>query len=94
MKNLSSNWVEWFDKKTNTIRKSIVIAPVATCDAPAQAEAQCLMYSNGEYGCFCCEHQGISASVESGHYTVFLYPEDENGDIVEPVEPIKFRTTQ
>lgn len=92
MISLSTKGVEWFDKQINETRKSIVIAPISTCDAPARAEVQCLQYFIGEYGCFCCEHQGISAAVGSGSNTVFLYPTNKKKEIIDST--VKFRTEQ
>lgn len=94
MQRLSTEGIEWLDKKTNSVKTSIVIAPIATCDAPARAEAQCLSYSNGEYGCFCCEQQSVSAVVGNGHNSVFLYPTDARGNIIEPKDPVEFRTAE
>lgn len=94
MKVLGKEGIEWYDEKANITRTSIVIAPISTCDAPARAEVQCLSYSNGEFGCFCCEQKGQSATVGSGHNTVFLYPTDKSGNIVEPSQPVEFRSAQ
>lgn len=64
--------VQWFSKKTKENINSIAIAPMASCDAPARAEIQNMMYFNGEFGCFVCEIQGKTCEVGSGHNTVFI----------------------
>lgn len=82
---LSTEGIQWFNKKTNGNGKSLAIAPIATCDASARAEVQNIMYSNGEYGCFVCELQGKTCEVGSGHNTVF---------ILDPENPPERRTME
>lgn len=72
LQSLGTDGVEWFNKRTGKKEKSIVIAPIATCDAPARADVQNLIRSNGERGCFVCEIKGESCAIGSGHNTVFI----------------------
>lgn len=94
LQSLASKGVQWYDKETKETRTSKVICPISTCDAPARAEVQNLQHFNGEYGCFCCEHQGESAKIGKGHNTVFLYPTNEDGEIIDPVEQVEYRTAE
>lgn len=77
LRRLSTEGVNWFNHKINKNVKSIVIAPIASCDAPARSEVQNLMYSNGEYGCFVCEVQGESSAIGKGHNMSFI-PDPKN----------------
>lgn len=71
LKDLHENGVEWFNKDTQVMERSIVIAPIATLDCPARAAAQNLMRCNGECGCNTCEHPGMTCYTGAGHNRVY-----------------------
>lgn len=72
LKFLYTDGINWFNKKSQKMENSRVIAPIATCDAPARSEVQNLMYPNGEFGCFSCEVRGQTSQIGTGHNTVFI----------------------
>lgn len=72
LRDLYSGKGDWFDKKSDTMKSSIVIAPVATLDGPARAAIQNLMQFNGENGCTHCEHEGETC--ETGRGFTRVYP--------------------
>lgn len=74
---LSTSGIKWFNSKTNSYERSIVIAPISSCDAPARADVQNLQRFNGRFGCFVCEVEGETCEVGSGHNTVFI-PDPRN----------------
>ncbi|KAL7298952.1 hypothetical protein TKK_0008052 [Trichogramma kaykai] len=53
---------DWYDKQTNTFKHSILVAPIASLDAPARAVVQNIMQYNGAYGCTFCEHPGMKGN--------------------------------
>ena len=65
------NGIVWKDKKNICEVVSKVVAPIASCDAPAKAAAQELMQHNGEESCPLCEHPGIEVKTGNGHCRVF-----------------------
>ncbi|XP_051167210.1 uncharacterized protein LOC127285304 [Leptopilina boulardi] len=71
MQDMYINEVEWFHAESGVIKKSKVVAPIATMDAPAKAEVLNLMHHNGEYGCPTCEHPGETAKKGKGINHVF-----------------------
>lgn len=73
LKDLYENGIEWFDKSTQTMKHSTVIAPIATLDCPARATVQNLMRCNGENGCTTCEHPGMTCPTGSGHARVYPF---------------------
>ena len=72
-KDLYDSGLDWFDKTSNSTKHSIVVAPIATLDAPAEAMVQNTHQYNGEFCCGSCEHPGETCATESGSTTV--YPE-------------------
>lgn len=72
LKNLYENTVEWLDKCNNEVRRSRVLAPIATLDAPARAATQNLMKFNGECGCTFCEHKGETCATGKGFNRVYI----------------------
>lgn len=71
LKDLYVNGIEWFDREKNTHRRSTVIAPVSTLDAPARSAVQNIMQFNGEFGCTLCEHPGETHRTGLGHCRVY-----------------------
>lgn len=71
LKKLFETGFDWFNKLTNSMEHSIVIAPVAPLDLPARAAAQNIMQFNGECGCTACEHPGMTCATGLGHNRVY-----------------------
>lgn len=56
LQDLYRNGVDWLDEECNTLKNSIVVAPIASLDASARAAVHNIMQYNGECGCTFCEH--------------------------------------
>ncbi|KAL7286328.1 hypothetical protein TKK_0019286 [Trichogramma kaykai] len=70
-----------YDKQTNTFKHSILVAPIASLDAPVRAVVQNIMQYNGAYGCTFCEHPGMK-----GHKPTTVYPTLDFSPIVRTKE--------
>ena len=73
LKELNVEGITWFDKHNNIYRKSLVIAPIATLDAPARAATQNIHQYNGAYGCTFSENPGITCFTGLGHNRAYQY---------------------
>ncbi|XP_044590185.1 uncharacterized protein LOC123268851 [Cotesia glomerata] len=66
--------IDWINPRTGQVTNSKIVTPLIIADAPARAQIQNIMSSNGRYGCNICEIRTVKSKRIAGTKTSRIFP--------------------